>query len=90
MLEGPDLAVLHDALAKVQRNRTSAEREQYTRAEIDALQHWVALQLAAHVKETRAERSERRKAAWRSGDRREWGGERRIRDKRRGWRNFSR
>jgi hypothetical protein len=46
------------------------------------------LEVIAEAKLTRAERSERNKARWSSGDRRQWGGEVRRRDKRRGWRNF--
>jgi hypothetical protein len=36
---------------------------------------------------SRADKSARNKAAWSTGDRRKWGGERRQRDPRRGWRN---
>jgi hypothetical protein len=45
--------------------------------------------LAAGAKETRDDRSARKKAAWARGDRRQWGGDLRKRDARRGWRNFA-
>lgn len=92
MLAELDLPTLQCALEKVERRRLQAAgaKEEYTQAEIDALSCWMNLQLdAARAKETRADRSERRKAAWAAGDRREFGGEVRKRDKRRGWRNFN-
>jgi hypothetical protein len=50
----------------------------------------MTLQILAEGNQTRAERSERNQAPWCAGDRRQWGGEVRKRDKRRGWRNFNR
>jgi DNA-binding protein H-NS len=85
-----DLPTLQGALVKVQQRRIQPveAREQFTQAEIDALEAWMRLEVIAEAKLTRAERSERNKARWSSGDRRQWGGEVRRRDKRRGWRNF--
>lgn len=80
---------LRAALAKVERRRFANDQEAFTQAEIDALSAWMCLQTLMEGTQTRAERSERNKAAWESGDRRKWGGERRQRDKRRGWRNFT-
>lgn len=87
---GLDVPTLKDALAKVERRRLTPanDREPFTQAEIDALSAWMQLQILTRGKETRAERSDRNKAAWQSGDRRHWGGAARKRDKRRGWRNF--
>lgn len=87
---GCDLDVLQAALAKVQRRQLQADndREPFEQSEIDALAAWMQLQILTRGKETRAERSDRNKAAWQTGDRRYWGGDRRKRDKRRGWRNF--
>ena len=84
------LELLQDALAKVQRRRLQPidAREEFTQAEIDALSAWMLLDALAEAKMTRADRSERNKASWRTGDRRKWGGAVRKRDKRRGWRNW--
>ena len=85
-----DPAILTAALKKVQRRRhqLTGEREEYTVDEVAALSAWMNMQLQFIGKETRAERRDRNRAAWNSGDRRQWGGERRRRDPRRGWRNF--
>ena len=85
-----DPAILSAALKKVQRRRHQMpnEREGYTADEVAALSAWMNLQLQFMGKETRTERRDRNRAAWNSGDRRQWGGERRRRDPRRGWRNF--
>lgn len=85
-----DSAVLIAALEKVQRRRYQlpGDREDYTADEVTALSAWMNLQLQFMGKETRAERRDRNRAAWHSGDRRQWGGDRRRRDPRRGWRNF--
>lgn len=89
---GCDLDVLQAALAKVKRRKLlpANDREPFTQAEIDALSAWMNLQILAEGTMSRAERSDRNKAAWQTGDRRDWGGDLRKRDKRRGWRNFSR
>ena len=86
-----DPVVLNAALEKVQRRRGQlpTERENYTAEEVAALSAWMNLQLQFMGKETRAQRRDRNRAAWNSGDRRRWGGERRKRDPRRGWRNFA-
>jgi hypothetical protein len=88
---GLDLETLKAALAKVKRRKLQADndREPFTQSEIDALSAWMNLQILAEGSQTRAECSERNKAAWSAGDRRKWAGELRKRDKRRGWRNFS-
>ena len=86
-----DPAILTTALTKVQRRRHQLpnEREEFTVDEVAALSAWMNMQLQFIGKETRAERRDRNRAAWNSGDRRQWGGERRRRrDPRRGWRNF--
>lgn len=91
-LLGLDMPTLEGALAKVRRRKLQPAdaKEEFTQAEIDALSAWMNLQILAEGKMARAERSERNKAAWQSGDRRQWGGVLRRRDKRRGWRNFGR
>ena len=85
-----DPAPLVTALEKVQRRRHQlpADRDDYTTDEVAALSAWMNLQLEFMGKETRAERRDRNRAAWHGGDRRRWGGDRRRRDSRRGWRNF--
>lgn len=81
------LEFLESALGKVSKR---VPADQFTLAEVEALKLWMGLNLAFKGKETRAERSQRNKRHWQSGDRSAWGGERRKRDPRRGWRNFSR
>lgn len=76
---------LEAALSKVAAGLPASD---FSVPEVEALQVWLAITLQR--KETRAERSERNKARWASGDRSVWGGERRRRDPRRGWRNHSR
>jgi hypothetical protein len=84
-----DEASLRSAFAKLKRNQSrSGDGEPYSSAEIAALSVWMALELAQEGKLTREEKRERNRAAWLAGDRSRWGGERRKRDKRRGWRNF--
>lgn len=84
-----DSEALQSAFAKLNGKRGGVEAD-YTREEIAALSSWMALELAFEGKLTREEKRERNRAAWLAGDRSRWGGERRRRDPRRGWRNFSR
>lgn len=69
-------------LLKVVRDGTEAEAPP-----ADLLEAMAAM---LGLKLTRAEKRERNKAAWGQGDRRKWGGEKRSRDPRRGWRNHRR
>lgn len=80
---------LSSALAKVAASQGSEASATYTPEEIAALSAWMMMDLASNQKLTREEKRDRNRAAWSQGDRSRWGGERRRRDKRRGWRNFS-
>ena len=79
---------LQSAFAKLSGKRGGGASDPYTREEIAALSAWMSLELALEGKLTREEKRERNRAAWLGGDRSRWGGVRRHRDKRRGWRNF--
>ena len=79
---------LQSAFAKLSSKRGGGVANLYTREEIAALSAWMALELAFEGKLTREDKRGRNRAAWLAGDRTRWGGVRRHRDKRRGWRNF--